>query len=419
MPAGLIAKILLKILGNKKSRKFLFYGILGVVVAIILVPTIMLYSIKALFGKKIHKDFDITKTEIYEDVEAVYKEWLDSKKKEMEDKAHDLEEAHKYWVEDNSNDESGGSSGHYEYPVRASIALNDVSKAYFLAYYSVTYEKSDQMFTKKYEKPKEEEIKSLLDKITVIEETWADSNNCIYSNKTLEMDEILKVLFEENKAKSTLFKSSFGNFESFISKVPSDSVTEGNNNGGIQIDGVAGNINAQNYQVPQNGGNNSVVYYQQNGGQAWSGMRFGGKNIGNSGCSVTCLSMVISYTSGTNVYPSDVVNKIAEKNDGNYNKFYAGDKGQSWDIFPKVASYYGLQCNKISSSSIMQSLRDGKPVIMSCKPGEFTTKGHFIVLTGLTSDGFIVVNDPAHPDKSFKKYTLEFIKSQGKGFWSF
>jgi len=56
---------------------------------------------------------------------------------------------------------------------------------------------------------------------------------------------------------------------------------------------------------------------------------------------------------------------------------------------------------------------------MSCKPGEFTKKGHFIVLTGLTDDGYITVNDPSHPDKSFKKYPASFIAGQGKGWWAF
>lgn len=129
--------------------------------------------------------------------------------------------------------------------------------------------------------------------------------------------------------------------------------------------------------------------------------------------------MVASYLTGTNVYPSDVVATIAAKNGGNYNKFYAGDKGQSWSIFPAIAGYYGVSCNVIGSESIMQSLQAGNPVIMSCIPGEFTRKGHFIVLTGLTADGYIVVNDPSHPDKSYKKYTLAFIKGQGKGWWSF
>lgn len=191
--------------------------------------------------------------------------------------------------------------------------------------------------------------------------------------------------------------------------------------GGTVIGDVA--VNAENYTVPDNGGSMPIVYFSQSGGQPWSSVKFGGGNIASSGCSVTSLSMVISYLNGGTdksswTYPSDVVAMIQAKT-GNYNKFYDGDSGQSWSIFPAVAGYYGLKCSQISKQSIVSELTAGKPVIMSCVPGEFTKKGHFIVLTGMTDDGYIVVNDPSHPDKSGKKYTASYIMSQGKGWWSF
>lgn len=194
--------------------------------------------------------------------------------------------------------------------------------------------------------------------------------------------------------------------------------------GGSYIGGVV--INAETYQIPENGSNNPIVYFGQSngaGGGAWAGLPFGGQNIGYSGCSVTSLAMVVSYLNGgVNknewTYPNDVVKMIADKT-GNYNHFYVGGAGQSWDIFPNVAKWYGISCSQISSSSIVNSLTSGKPVIMSCKPGEFTSTGHFIVITGVDSDGYCYVNDPSHPDKSYKKYSASYLASQGKGWWSF
>lgn len=175
-------------------------------------------------------------------------------------------------------------------------------------------------------------------------------------------------------------------------------------------------------QIPNNGGSMPIVYYQQSGGQPWSSLPFGDHDIANSGCSITSLAMVVSYLKGgTNSSlwqsPGDIREMIIQKT-GNYNHFKASG-GQSWDIMPAVARYYGIGCSQISSASIVSALRQGKPVIMSCVPGEFTKKGHFIVLTGLTADGHIVVNDPSHPDKSGKLYTEAFIISQGKGWWAF
>jgi hypothetical protein len=194
--------------------------------------------------------------------------------------------------------------------------------------------------------------------------------------------------------------------------------------GGVYISDIDVALKAEASTIPDNGSTMPIVYLPQSGGQPWSGVAFGGGTIATSGCSVSSLAMVISYLKGGVdstgwVYPDDVVSSIAKKY-GNYNKFYVGS-GQSWDIFPAVSSIYGINCSQISSASIIQALSSGKPVIMSCKPGEFTSTGHFIVLTGVTEDGYITVNDPnsAHASYSYKKYPLSFIQSQGKGWWCF
>jgi len=181
-------------------------------------------------------------------------------------------------------------------------------------------------------------------------------------------------------------------------------------------------VNAETKTIPNNGSSMNIVYFAQGQPSEWAGVPFGGKTIAYSGCSVTCLAMVISYLRSKEspsqwIYPNYIVAAIQAKY-GNYNYFYV-EAGQSWDIFPAVAGIYKVNCNSIDSSSIMNSLSAGMPVIMSCKPGEFTSHGHFIVLTGLTSDGYITVNDPSHPEKSYIKYPLSTIIREGKGWWSF
>lgn len=192
--------------------------------------------------------------------------------------------------------------------------------------------------------------------------------------------------------------------------------------GGIAMEDVA--IDVRSLSIPDNGGSMPIVYMAQSGGQPWSHIPFGGGTIASSGCSVSSLAMVLSYLksdvdSDGWIYPSDVVASIAERY-GHYNHFYAGN-GQSWDIFPAVAGIYGVTCRPISSASIVDELAAGRPVIMSCKPSEFTTQGHFIVLTGLTDDGYVTVNDPnsAHASYSFKKYPASYLAGCGKGWWSF
>lgn len=192
--------------------------------------------------------------------------------------------------------------------------------------------------------------------------------------------------------------------------------------GGFYIDGSI-SVNAELFEIPENNGSMRIPYYSQGGGAPWAGLPFGDGSIASSGCSITSLAMVVSYLIGGTdkdlwVFPSDIRDMIQAQT-GNYNHFHVRNVGQSHDIMRAVAGYYGLHSSEISSSSIVASLSSGKPVIMSCKPGEFTSGGHFIVLTGLTEDGYVVVNDPAHPDKSYRKYTASYLASQGKGWWNF
>lgn len=51
----------------------------------------------------------------------------------------------------------------------------------------------------------------------------------------------------------------------------------------------------------------------------------------------------------------------------------------------------------INNDYIRQNLTSSTPMICSMLPGDFTYSGHFIVLTGIDSEGRVVVNDPNSP----------------------
>lgn len=61
----------------------------------------------------------------------------------------------------------------------------------------------------------------------------------------------------------------------------------------------------------------------------------------------------------------------------------------------------------------------GQPVICSMKPGDFTTTGHFIVLTGLTDDGKLMINDPNSVTRSEKRWDIDTIVGQAKSAWTY
>lgn len=148
----------------------------------------------------------------------------------------------------------------------------------------------------------------------------------------------------------------------------------------------------------------------------WGFVPFGGKNIGTSGCSVTCLAMVISYLTGKTTYPDAVAMWCG-------NRFYVPGAGQSWGIFPAVAEQYGLRLEDLGNDvqAAMKALSEGKPVIASMNPGTFTSQGHFIVLRGVQK-GKILVNDPNdNSTKNFVNTSFEpsLIGRESAGYWAF
>ena len=185
------------------------------------------------------------------------------------------------------------------------------------------------------------------------------------------------------------------------------------------------NIDPNGYSVPNNQSNNKVPYYAQSGGQPWSALPFGDGTIATSGCSLTSLSMLISYQLGNWIYPSDVYNKLIEVK-GNYNAFHVKGVGQSCSqLYSAMAAAYGLQYKSLSSmNAVLEELRKGNPVAMSTKKGSdsyFTKSAHIIVLTGIDASGNIYVNDPNsnHQAYSYQAYSPDFIsKYLNSGYYT-
>ena len=101
--------------------------------------------------------------------------------------------------------------------------------------------------------------------------------------------------------------------------------------------------------------------------------------------------------------------------------FYVENVGTSWSIMTKMATELGLVSRQVTfkKERILQLLQEGTPIICIMGPGDFTDNGHFIVLTGVDSDGNIIVNDPNSKINSSKSWSVESIMSQTKNLWSF
>ncbi|MGM9936400.1 MAG: C39 family peptidase [Candidatus Ornithomonoglobus sp.] len=161
-------------------------------------------------------------------------------------------------------------------------------------------------------------------------------------------------------------------------------------------------------------------YYSQNDGR-WSSTRYGGKNIGSSGCGPTSAAMVLkSY--GFNVTPRDTAKLFTNAMGG-----YATTQGSV--CFPQLskAPYNLTVRNSHSINDVLSALNNGIPVIANPQgPCDFTSGGHYIVLCKINGSNQISVNDPNGNHYSMcssRTWSAEYINkcccgSNAKdGFW--
>ena len=145
----------------------------------------------------------------------------------------------------------------------------------------------------------------------------------------------------------------------------------------------------------------------------WGYETYGSSYLAATGCGPTCLAMVGYYLTGEASMNPLSVAEFAEKNG-----YYARGYGSSWTLISEGAGKLGLTATELPlvKKKITNALEAGNPVILSLGKGDFTSKGHYIVLTGVTEEGFRV-NDPNSVENSKKPWTYEQLEKQIRNIW--
>ena len=163
-----------------------------------------------------------------------------------------------------------------------------------------------------------------------------------------------------------------------------------------------------------------VVYFNQ-GEEPWGSMPYGSSTIAASGCGPTSMSIIISTLTGQTVTPQ--MTCAFSINNGEY----VPGAGTAHSFPTNAAHHWGLTSERVGKDRmdyVVQSLKEGKMVIEICEAYTITGSGsgHFIVLTGVTRDGYITIADCASRERTGKVYSVETIKSYGRdlsdgAFW--
>ena len=147
--------------------------------------------------------------------------------------------------------------------------------------------------------------------------------------------------------------------------------------------------------------------------ERWGYTVYGDNIMGLSGCGPTCLSMVCVYLLNDPQYSPRYIADFAQENG-----YCVPGNGSSWTLISEGGVMLGLDVIEIplDEDRIIRNLEVGNPVVCIMGPGDFTSTGHFIVMTGY-EDGKIKVNDPNSPDRSNMLWDYDVIKDQIRNLW--
>lgn len=146
----------------------------------------------------------------------------------------------------------------------------------------------------------------------------------------------------------------------------------------------------------------------------WGYEKYGSDFLAITGCGPTCLAMAGYYLTGDENMTPDKIAHFAQKNG-----YYESGYGSSWTLISQGAEKLGLTATELPlvKKKMVDALEAGNPVILAMGAGDFTTTGHYIVLTGM-EEGMFRVNDPNSRENSEKLWSYEEIEGQIRNIWA-
>ncbi|MBO7251896.1 MAG: C39 family peptidase [Oscillospiraceae bacterium] len=123
-------------------------------------------------------------------------------------------------------------------------------------------------------------------------------------------------------------------------------------------------------------------------------IKYGGGTVSTSGCSVSCLAMVASYMTNHNYFPDQMAYHFGSHGDNNIARLEYGCE--------QMQIPYRRSENAVD---VIQALKEGKvAIVLMNSKSIFTSAQHFVVLTGITDDGKILINDPMETNYTASDY---------------
>ncbi|HIT33012.1 MAG TPA: C39 family peptidase [Candidatus Faecousia intestinigallinarum] len=146
----------------------------------------------------------------------------------------------------------------------------------------------------------------------------------------------------------------------------------------------------------------------------WGYIEYGNNVAALTACGPVCLSMAAyALTRDEDMSPDKIIQFALD------NGYCAPGNGSYWSLISEGGEELGLDVTELTLDydRIVANLEVGNPIICVMGPGDFTSSGHFIVLTGV-EDGLLTVNDPNSYARSEQLWDFFQIQDQIENLWA-
>lgn len=148
----------------------------------------------------------------------------------------------------------------------------------------------------------------------------------------------------------------------------------------------------------------------------WGYELYGTNFMGNNGCGPTALTIVYAGLTGKTDWNPYSLAMYSIEHD-----LYVPNVGTKWIFMEECGAYLGLTVDKIGEELELArpALEAGKVLVCKVGPGDFTSGGHFIVVTKLLEDNQVEVRDPNSREKSAVTWDFDQIIGQTDYVWAY
>ena len=151
--------------------------------------------------------------------------------------------------------------------------------------------------------------------------------------------------------------------------------------------------------------------------ERWGYEDYGGSFFAVAGCGPTAMSVVYSGLTGKSDMNPYAMSQWAEEQG-----YYIVGSGTSWEMMWSGANTLGLYWWEVDfdEASIRAALDSGCPIIAAMSPGgDFTSFGHFIVMTDIDEEGNITIRDSNSIERTERTWTWDELMWQTAAMWAY